>query len=428
MKSFLVYLQALLLAFPAHASLSPHDRVLRMGVLRYLEEPNLVGHDSHQHFEKRLGRWLENFESLSIHAESLPPKLKMKESVERGCTSLRGTIAGCQKTMTLGRELSAWKASCQGLAEEADEASNFGICGKEAQKALVLQSLLLGLSGDRAGEQVFLKKAISLHPDALLASPFEGEGEPAGFDAAKFWGKVKDFKETLVRDCGVDLLWGPFDEVDVNGFSVMPTPHLQLHRRGKWIIRAQQGKVGLRGIASCGSPGQLRGTLDLKKEDAQWALKSHLASVAEDRNLDFMIVVRPTKEQVRLFLFRRVASVLEEIPLERPIFVKDWERERNELRVPVTQESLVALLTAEPSQIKAAEVSPRADGPYDFRAVTSDLPPMLMAGLEGRTQKWYNNSTFWWVTAGLAVGIASVILISQNGQVRPNPTVRLELP
>ena len=177
---------------------------------------------------------------------------------------------------------------------------------------------------------------------------------------------------------------------------------------------AKRGDQFLRGLASCRAPQALRQSLDLEREDKQFALRSQLAEVAHTRNLDSLLVVQPVREQVRLFLFQGQDARLLEVPLEKPISLRDWERQRADASLPIAQEKLVALLNGGLREASdAVGVSPIAT---------------LDTRVGGEKERWYNSSTFWWVTAGVAAGVATIFLITQNGQVRPNPSIRVELP
>lgn len=401
------------LVVPSPASLAPQpDRPLRMGVIRFDDEAPV--RQTSVAGERRLGRWLENLDQLSIRAETLPPvRASQRGEDETSCDRLKGLLEACQTALTLTD--TDPPPSCTALASRAEQSARQGQCGLEVQKSWVLESTLAFRKGDSVRQTQLIRRAVTLHPHGFLASPFEWEKEPRGFNAAQFWGAVKAVKEGLVRDCRIDVKDAEtYDAIYLNGFAMEPGSRWQLHRQGQWHVLAKRGDRAFRGLASCRAPQALRQGLDLQREDKQFALRSQLAEVAQSRNLDSLLVVQPVHEQVRLFLYQSQDARLLEIPLEKPISVREWERQRGDGGFPIAQEKLVALLNG-----GLREAS-------DAGSVSA--PATLDMRVGGDNEKWYNSSTFWWVTAGVAAGVATIFLITQNGQVRPNPSIRVELP
>jgi len=413
MRRFLVFLQSILLACPAHGSLVPRERPIRVGVLRYSDGE--AGVPSAPKWENRLGRWLENWDLLEVQAENLPPApLNLPTSAET-CRPLQVALSRCQTAFFERKGPEGLKTECQALDTPLKAAAASGICGAELQRGWVYRGLVAGANGKRAEEQAELKRAVLWHPQGLLVSPFDGDREPEGFDAAHFWGRVKRIKEGVVRDCRVDIKSGEgFDSLEINGFPQETTAFVQVPRGSRWAVQGVKQGKGYRSWAQCSLGNQFRTEVDLVRENSDWALKTHLAAVAEARSLDSLLVVRPVREHIHLYLFHASSLRLSPVPTDKPILKSDWESERSDLQVPVVRERLASLLTANVGEL--GNISDSVGG-----------PAALMAGVETEP-KWYNKATFWWVTAGLAVGIASVILITQNGQVRPNPAVRISLP
>ncbi len=411
MKRLIVQVQVFLLVLPVPpvwGSVSTDRRPLRVGVLRYSSGDDTV--PSSPILEKRLGRWLENLENVAVEAESLPSSLAALSSTVDSCRPLQAAVEKCQKSFFLkkGSELT----SCAPVEPLAHSAAALGLCGEDLQRGWVLAGLAAQANEDWAAQRTLFRRAVRWHPQGLVVSPFGSGEEPEGFRAAQFWGTIRVIKEGLVRDCRVDVKSPElFDTLVVNGFVQEVSPSLQLHRGNRWVVKGEREGKSYRSIVSCPAGNRFRTEVDLVREEKDWELKKHLSQLAEKRSLDSLLVVRPVREQIHLFLYHAKDSGLREVPLDHPLSKKDWESAS--MALPIRREKLASLLTMESGPILASDSAPVG---------------MLDVGL-GREPRWYNSSTFWWVTAGLAVGIASVILVTQqNGQVRPNPAVRIELP
>ncbi len=411
MKRFIISVQVFFLILPARASVEQRERPLKVGVMRYSSVDDTG--PAAPVWEKRLGRWLENLEHVEVEAESLPPSVASSRPVPESCIPLQRAIARCQQGFFAKNGSRAIRGACAAIEPFSGEAAAAGNCGEDLQRGWILSGLAAQATGDRVTQAALFRRAVLWHPQGLLVNPFGKEEDPDGFQAADFWGSIKGIKEGIVRDCRVDLKASEiFDALEVNGFPQEVTPSLLLHRGSRWIVKGLRDGKGFRSVVSCPPGSRFRTEVDLVREENDWALKKHLAQVAEKRSLDSLLVVRPAREEIHLFLYQTKEAALKSVPMDKPLMKKDWES--GSASLPIRREKLASLLNAE--------------GGTTATDVGSPLAFSLEAGVE-RDTKWYNNSTFWWVTAGLAVGIAGVILITQqNGQVRPNPTVRIEFP
>ena len=138
MKKNLITVLCALLTTSSPASVVPRpdrDRPLRLGVVRF-EEGALKGNTvDNVAGERRLGRWLENLEQLSIHAETLPRFRQIETGIRAAnCDKLQGLLHACQMAMASAEEGATPPESCTHLQTQADENAGQGLCGPDVQK------------------------------------------------------------------------------------------------------------------------------------------------------------------------------------------------------------------------------------------------------------------------------------------------------
>ncbi len=386
----------------------------RMGILRVGEPATPGAERAYPLVEKRMQRWLENFEGISAAVEPFAGSVKTEEiSLETD----RARLAA----------LSASRPGETGaLIEKVGKTPRFS---PDVQRALTARAAERFRAGERKEAEALLKRAAALHPDAAIVTwngwDEPGEGSSAG-SAAAFDVLVSEAGRSITRSCALVLDVTPASaEVKVNGFDLKNRRTFQLSGEHPYAMEVTApGHRPVETIAQCGRAlkKEVRVALLAEKPGAS-ANQALLTEISRRRGVQTLCLIEPRGDEFKLYLYTP-SRAIEEIPLKSPLRVAEVLGNPSESSMPIASDAFMLLW--EKHRTSASELDREPDLRLASAASTgfAGAPGETSAEVpRGSGEKWYNNSTFWWITGGLAGGVVLTYLLTRGGTtVKSQPT------
>ncbi|MCB9254994.1 MAG: hypothetical protein H6617_09960 [Bdellovibrionaceae bacterium] len=308
-------------------------------------------------------------------------------------------------------ELDAHPERAERLLENLDEADVTRFLKKESsgplrQQAHLARAALEWRLGRTGSAHSLLKAAVYEHPLGLISQLPEWGWDGERADSAALEQELAKIISEVRRPCRLRLSASPAkSQVLVNGFSVASEKTLGFIARGNLQVRAEAtGYLPQSHSISCRKLGVR--SVEIKLQRAKRPAVT-LASVAADNAVKSMLVVTPSGERAKIFLFTPGLRV-DEVPTSRPLLLADFKEGAGDA-LPIATDGFTSL-------VEAHRVA------WLDRRDPLQPPDVFMNRLQTETgSEWYNDWKVWAVVGGIVGGVLVAYFATRRPQVQTNP-------
>lgn len=370
--------------------------ILRLGELRSHSEER-----AYDIVERRLQRWLDNFESLHVRAQRVGVSLSAEEVT---LDSDRARLMECSEELLKGVLFMSEHDLNPGLTEMKtlrDGLKRVKHLGPVLQKAYIAEASYLWKRKKREHAKSLIQKALLLHPDAKIESLPQWEWDEPGFDTSGFEAMVRD-SGALRKGCRVQVQVSPSNAlVRVNGFEMGRRKTFYLSQGSSYLLSAAMpGYETNESVLECDGRGQRRLLVPLKKEDRKInSKKDSLFQVSSRYGVESLCLVEPKRGEFRLHLYSP-GLAMEEIPMLRPLLVAEVLDSPGDEALPIATDAFLQIF----QKHRLARLT----------AVLDPLPSTLKYEASGTSDTWYNNWKVWAIVGGVIGGAALAYFATSN--------------
>lgn len=381
-----------------------------VGILRVGQATSAPAERAYRIVERRVQRWLENEPALAARVEPLAGSVRSEELVME---AEHARLAKLVDKVLSGGGSDAESVEMERLVEKLGRLARFA---PTVQRALVARGARLAKAGDRKAAIAALTAAAKLHPDGMLPG-LDSWDEPGPRGDLESLAALAE--RAVKRTCAVSVSITPKEAtVRWNGFDVGGRRSFHLAPAQRFTLTATAaGHRPTETVVTCHGTERRELRISLEKAaDSGDKAPSLLSAISARRGLQTLCLIEPQGGEFKLYLYTP-ASVIEEIPLRAPLRVADVLESPGESELPIATDAFVTLLEKQRVASAASDwdLSPPAGA-----------PPAL-ADHAVASGRWYNSSTFWWVTGGLVGGILLTFLATRGSSAKSQPGVTLHL-